>query len=83
MVNLGMKADVQAYGVVVNEYCKIRKPNKAISLLKEMNARCPNPSVWSFNIVLRILVENGELEKAFLLLKQMPQMGCFPNFLII
>ncbi|KAK7852309.1 pentatricopeptide repeat-containing protein [Quercus suber] len=68
MVRLEMKAD-------------IRKPNEAISLFKEMNIRCLNPSVWSFNDVLRILVEKGELEKAFLLLKQMPPMGCSPNFL--
>lgn len=31
--------------------------------------------------VLRSLVELGELDKAVFLLKQMPQVGCCPNFL--
>ncbi|KAG5018505.1 hypothetical protein JHK87_014360 [Glycine soja] len=36
MVSHGMKPDVKAYGVVVNEYCKIRKPSEAVLLLREM-----------------------------------------------
>jgi pentatricopeptide repeat protein len=72
---------VKAFGVVVNEFCKMRKPEEAISLLKEMIARGLKPSVSSFNAVFRVLVENGDLEKAVLLLKMMPQMGHPPNFL--
>ena len=36
---LGMNPDVKAYGVIVNEFCKWRKPDNVISLIKEMRVR--------------------------------------------
>ena len=77
-----MKPDVKAYRVfVVNEYCKIRKPSEAVLLLWEMMVRGVKPSMSSFNAVFRVLVDEGKLDKGVLLLKQMPKMGCSPNFL--
>ncbi|KHN32182.1 Pentatricopeptide repeat-containing protein [Glycine soja] len=43
MVSHRMKPDVKAYGVVVNEYCKIRKPSEAVLLLREMVVRGVKP----------------------------------------
>jgi len=45
MVSHRMKPDVKAYGVVVNEYCKIRKPSEAVLLLREMVVRGVKPSM--------------------------------------
>ena len=82
MVSRGMRPDVKAYRVVVvNEYCKIRKPSEAVLLLREMVVRGFKPSMSSFNAVFRVLVDEGKLDKRVLLLKQMPKMGCSPNFL--
>lgn len=46
-----------------------------------MRARGIKPSVSSFNAVFRVLVGMGRLQDAILLLKQMPEFGCSPNFL--
>ncbi|KAH1188787.1 Pentatricopeptide repeat-containing protein, mitochondrial [Glycine max] len=82
MVSHGMNPDVKAYRVVVvNEYCKIRKPSEAVLLLREMVVRRVKPSMSSFNAVFRVLVDEGKLNKRVILLKQMPKMGCSPNFL--
>ncbi|XVF35287.1 hypothetical protein REPUB_Repub18cG0132700 [Reevesia pubescens] len=80
MVSCHMDLDAKAYIVVVNEYCKLRKPDEATLLLKGMGGRGINPNVSSFNSVFRTLVELKELDRAVLLLKQMPQIGCAPNF---
>ncbi|KAI3468080.1 hypothetical protein Pfo_024743 [Paulownia fortunei] len=69
MVNLGMSLDGKSYAVIVNEYCK------------EMRVRGISPSIASFNAVFRSLIKLQELDKAILLLKQMPQWGCYPNFI--
>ncbi|KAJ6330348.1 hypothetical protein OIU76_009041 [Salix suchowensis] len=79
MIRKGMKLDAKEYGVVIIAYCKMRRPDEAISLLKEMQVRGISRGVGSFNAVLRILVEIGELDKAVLLLKQVKNMGCLPN----
>ncbi|XVE70857.1 hypothetical protein DITRI_Ditri10aG0104300 [Diplodiscus trichospermus] len=81
MVSCNMNLDAKAYTVVVVEYCKLRKLDEAILLLKEMRGRGINPHVYCFNSLFRTLVELRELDRAVLLLKQMPQMGCSPNFL--
>lgn len=62
MVSLGIRLDVQAYGFVVNGYCKLGKPNESIPLLSEMRMRGISPSVSSFNAVFQILVDCGELD---------------------
>ncbi|XWS70205.1 hypothetical protein CRYUN_Cryun03dG0028500 [Craigia yunnanensis] len=80
IVSCNMDLDAKAYNVVVNEYCKLRRLDEAILLLKGMRRRGINPYVSSFNPVFRTLVELREFDRAVLLLKQMPQIGCSPNF---
>ncbi|PIN19883.1 hypothetical protein CDL12_07430 [Handroanthus impetiginosus] len=70
MINLGMSLDGKSYAVIVNEYCKLVRPDEAVALLREMRVGGIIPSLGSFNAVLRRFIK-----------RKMPQWGCSPNFI--
>ncbi|CAI0469116.1 unnamed protein product [Linum tenue] len=71
----------KVYAILVREYCKMRKPDEAISVLKEMCNKRIKPNVSCFNSVFRALLEVEKPDAAALLMKQMKKMGCKPNFI--
>ncbi|KAG1334247.1 pentatricopeptide repeat-containing protein [Cocos nucifera] len=81
MPKMGMDPDARAYGVVIDEWCKWARLEEALGIIEEMRGKNVIPQISSVNALLRSLSEKGEVGRAVKLLRDIPKMGCSPNFM--
>ncbi|XP_038985562.1 putative pentatricopeptide repeat-containing protein At1g09680 [Phoenix dactylifera] len=78
---MGTDPDARAYGMVIIEWCKRGRLEEAWGIIEEMRGRNVIPHISSVNVLLRSLSERGEMGRAVKLLRDIPGMGCSPNFM--
>lgn len=49
MVSSGLELDQKSYAVIVNEHCKLKMPDKATALLREIRVKGISPPMYGFS----------------------------------
>ncbi|XVF37754.1 hypothetical protein REPUB_Repub20aG0037300 [Reevesia pubescens] len=64
MIEKDCAPDIFSYNIMINEYCKAKRLNKAIELFHEMSQKGSIPDVVTYNTLIQIMYQLGRLSAA-------------------
>ncbi|KAJ7956291.1 Pentatricopeptide repeat-containing protein [Quillaja saponaria] len=70
------KADSVSYNIIANGWCLIKRTPKALEVLKEMVERGLNPSLATYNLMLKGYFRAGQINEAWEFFLQMKKRKC-------
>ncbi|KAK9284178.1 hypothetical protein L1049_023346 [Liquidambar formosana] len=75
----GFSPNKFSYGILVKSYCESGSPEKAISMLKEMEEKGIEVTTITFTTILDALYKKGKSDEAERLWDEMMKKGCSPD----
>ena len=79
MAAYGEKPDVWSYNTLLNTHCKLKEVNKALRLISRMDEGLCLPNRHSYNMILKMLIAIGRVDRAIEVWDGMEKRGFHPG----